>query len=143
MLDNIGGKIKTLAVVVCIIGMIASVIGAFVIWGMHDSRYNPTIWLGFIVLLAGCLGSWIGSFFTYGFGQLIESNEEEVALLRRIDNQIKAAQNQNNAAQTTSGQRSGAEKQVKMLPKGWKCPDCGYDYNGADKTCCDICGARR
>ena len=138
MFDNIGGKIKTLAVVLCIIGIIASVIGAFVIWGMHDSRYNPTIVLGFIVLVAGCLGSWLGSFFTYGFGQLIESNEEEVALLRKIESQLKAEQSQPSPVQSGSTGRK-----VNMTPKGWKCPDCGYDYNGEDKTYCDICGAKR
>ena len=33
MFDNIGGKIKTLAEVVCALGIIASVLAAFVVWG--------------------------------------------------------------------------------------------------------------
>ena len=71
MFDNIGGKIKTLAVVVCVVGMIASLIFAIVLWSM-DSYRTPTIALGFGVLIGGCVVSWVGSFFTYGFGQLIE-----------------------------------------------------------------------
>lgn len=71
MFTNIGGKIKTLAKVFCWIGIIASVICAIVLW-TQNSRYNPTIALGFGVLIGGVLSSWIGSFFMYGFGQLIE-----------------------------------------------------------------------
>lgn len=75
MFDNIGGKIKALAKVMCILGIIVSVIMAFVTW-FGGSRYGASTFLpGLITLVVGCLGSWVGSFFTYGFGQLIESTE--------------------------------------------------------------------
>lgn len=32
--------------------------------------------VGLVVIIVGCLGSWIGSFFTYGFGELIEKTTE-------------------------------------------------------------------
>ena len=62
MFDNIGGKIKTLAVSTCILGIIASVIT-----GLSQLDHG-----GILILLFGCMGSWIGAFFIYGFGELIE-----------------------------------------------------------------------
>lgn len=44
-----------------------------------SSSYNasgPTALLGFLYMVLGSLFSWIGSFFAYGFGQLIEDAEE-------------------------------------------------------------------
>lgn len=69
MFSNIGGKIKGLAVIVCALGMLASVISAIVIWASGSSDSGLT---GFAILMGGCLFSWVGSFFTYGFGELIE-----------------------------------------------------------------------
>lgn len=77
MFDNIGGKIKTLAEVVCALGIIASVLAAFVVWGQGDYYgTDSTILLGVLIIGLGSLGSWLGGFFTYGFGQLIDSLEE-------------------------------------------------------------------
>lgn len=74
MFENIGGKIKALAKVLCWIGIIASVISAIAMWGQNSS-YSPTILPGILILVLGCLLSWIGSFFAYGFGQLIENTD--------------------------------------------------------------------
>ncbi len=70
MFDNIGGKIKSLAVVVTILGIIASIIYAIILWSQNSYRHN-TILLGLGILLGGSLVSWIGSFFMYGFGEMI------------------------------------------------------------------------
>ena len=71
MFSNIGGKIKKLAVVLCILGMVASVVCA-VFCFVNSSRQQDLTLTGVLILVAGCLISWIGSFFTYGFGELIE-----------------------------------------------------------------------
>lgn len=71
MFTNIGGKIKTLAKVLCWIGIVASLIGCIVISIGSNSR-NSTVLIGLAVLIAGCIGSWVGSFFIYGFGELIQ-----------------------------------------------------------------------
>lgn len=68
MFNNIGGKIKTLAKFVAWIGIIGSIIGGIALIATDDAF----IATGIIVLLGGSLLSWIGSFFTYGFGELIE-----------------------------------------------------------------------
>lgn len=93
MWNNIGGKIKGWAKFVCWAGIILSVIMAFVAWfGNNGTSYSPyssygyssyssyhsglvtgKIIAGVILMVLGSLFSWIGSFFTYGFGELIES----------------------------------------------------------------------
>ncbi len=90
MFDNIGGKIKTLAKVLCWIGIILSIIlGIIMIIGGanvasnssygYSSRSSGTtgasVLVGILTMVLGSLGSWISSFFAYGFGQLIEDTE--------------------------------------------------------------------
>ena len=122
MFDNIGGKIKTLAHVTCILGMIASVCGAVAIW-MRNGWYTPTILAGALVLGVGCLGSWIGSFFTYGFGQLIESVEDIHAdnweILQMLN--MQSEDYTNPTAETVSSMQYGSE----------------YDYGFAESNASD------
>ena len=77
MFNNIGKKIKTLAAVICWIGIIFSIIGFLVmlIYGAVEAE-GLFIGLSFAVLVVGGFGSWIGSFFAYGFGQLIENSDK-------------------------------------------------------------------
>ena len=65
MFKNIGEKIKVLAVVITIIGCLASIVGAIICWS------EDSILIGFAVLIGGCLFSWLGSFLLYGMGELI------------------------------------------------------------------------
>ena len=87
MFNNIGGKIKTLAKVLCIIGVVLSII-----WGLitmstsaialsrgNDSEFVIVIsafFIGIFVAAIGGLSSWIGSFCLYGFGELIDKATE-------------------------------------------------------------------
>ena len=68
MFDNIGGKIKAVAKVICWIGIIASIIIGFIMLVQDED----TAFAGLLTMVLGSLGSWIGSFITYGFGQLVE-----------------------------------------------------------------------
>lgn len=72
MFENIGGKIKKLAIVLTVIGIIASfVVGilmAVAASNLHQSQLG-----GILVIILGSILSWISSFVLYGFGQLIES----------------------------------------------------------------------
>ncbi len=75
MFKNIGKKIKVLAVILCWIGITASVIAAIVmIFQAMDSYYFDDMYIvsAIIVLLVGPLLSWVASFFMYGFGELID-----------------------------------------------------------------------
>lgn len=82
MFSNIGKKIKTLAKVICIIGIVISFFFGF--WMMNIELFdgNKMTVPGLIIILGGSLISWISSFFIYGFGELIESN---VLILRSLN----------------------------------------------------------
>ena len=67
MYDNIGNKIKILAKVTFVLGAIASVIGAVILF------FNDThILLCIITAVAGSLFSWISTWLLYGFGEIID-----------------------------------------------------------------------
>lgn len=66
MFNNIGEKIKKLAIVATVLGMIASLIAAIIIWAG-----NMGVLYGIFVLVVGVVFSWISSFVLYGFGEVI------------------------------------------------------------------------
>ena len=70
-----------LASFICWIGIIISVIGFIVmlIIGINDED-GLLIGLSFTVLVVGGLGSWVGSFFMYGFGRLIDNSDKLVKM---------------------------------------------------------------
>ncbi len=73
MFDDIGNKIKTLAKVVCALGMIGSIIGGIVICLEAVNRHSDSSFaLGVLVALVGCILSWISVFVLYGFGELVD-----------------------------------------------------------------------
>ena len=76
MFDNIGSKIKTLARIVCWLGIIISVISGLAIMVSNEE----TVFVGTLIILLGSIGSWIGSFVLYGFGQLIENSDTLVEI---------------------------------------------------------------
>lgn len=99
MFDNIGGKIKTLASAMALIGIILSFVIGFVIFGIDDDM----IPVGVVIIVVGSLISWIGSFLLYGFGELIEKAcliEERLALHPQMQSarEVRLSQNERNAA---------------------------------------------
>ena len=81
MFDNIGRKIKTLAKVLCWLGIIGSEIAAIV---MINSRYTETQITGWITLFAGPLVSWISSFTLYALGEITENSATQTQLLTKL-----------------------------------------------------------
>lgn len=76
MFDKIGNKIKILSEVLCLIGILASFIGgAAVICTSTDKDANSMV-LVFIIVILGCIVSWVSSFCLYGLGELIEKVTE-------------------------------------------------------------------
>ena len=135
MFDNIGGKIKTLATVVCFLGIGASIIAASALWAQND-RYTPTIALGFGVLIGGCLASWIGSFFTYGFGELIEETTQNrvinYQILLRLDKEAGTERQSSAAVRDVPVAFANSTRMARVAPLrpnvtsgGWTCKKCG------------------
>ncbi len=69
MYNNVGDKIKGLAVFVCLIGIVLSLIYGFIL--MDEDKVG----LGLLTIFLGGVGSWLGSLTLYGFGRLVECTE--------------------------------------------------------------------
>ena len=70
MFQNIGGKIKGLAVTAFILealGLVIAGIGLAV-----SARYEDEMMAGILTLLLGPVIAWVSSWLLYGFGELIE-----------------------------------------------------------------------
>lgn len=68
MFNEIYKKIKMLAKVITIVGVIAScILGLFFI--VVDDEFRL---VGVLILIGGSLMSWVSSFVLYGFGEVIE-----------------------------------------------------------------------
>lgn len=83
MFNNIGKKIKALAKFLCILGIILSIlIGVLMI--LSHSGDPQTLFYGILVIVLGSLLSWVGAFFAYGFGELVDNSKKAVEQLERI-----------------------------------------------------------
>lgn len=98
MFQNIGKKIKTLAVVVCWIGIAGSVIGGIVMCavGADSSGGDLLIGLGLPLIFLGPLLSWIGSFVLYGYGDMITR-------IRRIERKLYGQENEEEEKSDSAG----------------------------------------
>ena len=88
MFKNMGGKIKTLTKITCWMGIIFWIIVGIVLVVIGLNAQNDGAMLmaiGAGVMVVGSLLSWIGSFFAYGFGELVDNSAIQTALLLRSE----------------------------------------------------------
>ena len=131
MFDNIGGKIKGLAKLICWAGIVVSAILGILIWANHGNFLT-----GLLYIVVGGLASWIGSFCTYGFGQLIEDTAAiRYQLMKRAVETIQ------NGVQRTAPVQNETEKKKILREEGWQCK-CGY-VNREYASSCASCGAKK
>jgi hypothetical protein len=158
MFDNIGEKIKKLAVVLTVLGIIGSIIFAIILWA------NELIGAGFLALFVGILSSWVGSFLLYGFGELIDNTKEmsnntkiqTIVLLKEASENTKNQDNKtiktainlfneyNNDIQFSiknNKTRENSEKSQDTIntAKNSECPTCFAKITNEDKEC-PFCG---
>lgn len=139
MFNNIGGKIKTVAKVLCWIGIVGSVIGgiAFMIAGGSVSQYGyyrsgatgGSFLVGLLIALVGALASWIGSFLLYGFGELIDVSKAIENKLAHMPANIPQPQPESKQSASSTPTVSGT----------WRCHKCGK-RNPYGTTSCEECG---
>ena len=139
MFENIGGKIKGLAVVIFIILTIAAVIAAFFLIGTGN---DGSVLFGILLLIIGPLTALITSWFLYGFGQLIENSD---ILVSQSKKQLTGI----SKLSTNSNQKDISEEKIAESIKSSKqsapstttdvkrCPLCGEKVTS--KTC-GFCG---
>ena len=152
MFDDIGGKIRTLAVLLCVIGVIASVlVGGMILFAGNNAA---TIITGLLVVILGCLASWGASLLVFGFGKSVENSQLIADRLSAIEQQgrrlstLLAAQQpaerqvENPAQQTapTAVERSAPQRMPNPV-KSWVCPQCGAQNRAS--VFCSGCGLYR
>lgn len=150
MFDNIGRKIKILAVVVCEVGMIASLIAAIGLWVQHDQynsltrTRNDTIWDGICVLVGGWFVSWTGCFCLYGFGQLIEDTAAiREALKPTSKPEMRPMMNApEHEARTKSVLQYAPIVGKKTENPRWTCQKCKC-INTSSNDICSCCGSKK
>ena len=132
MFDNVGSKIKVFAKVVCWIGIIASIILALVLFvaasGARYSMQTTLILSGFAVIIVGSLLSWLGSLFTYGFGELIEQTTAINAKLQHNGTGAPSTSPVITAPRPGSADTKHADRLRRMLDQGLITED---EYNQA------------
>lgn len=126
MFDNIGEKIKTLAVVTTWVGIIASIVGGFVM--LVQGTFE-----GLLVMVFGSLGAWIGSFVLYGFGQLI-TNTDVIA--------ASAKGNEGSASKASAPADAPVAAAPAAPAQPWCCANCSFTNHPRVGTC-QRCGVTK
>lgn len=75
MFSNIGSKLKVLAKILCYAGISLSLIIGSVIMVLGGANGELAFVIGLLTIVGGSLASWIGSFWAYGFGTLVENSD--------------------------------------------------------------------
>lgn len=134
MFGNIGSKIKSLAKIVCWIGIVV-----FTILGLVSIGDTPV--LGLLIVILGSLCSWIGSFFVYGFGELIEKTTEIAENTRSGNTKNKNTSNNYNEIKSNNNHQT---KKVSYPDVHIKNDDGeNFDYETSmPKTTCPSCGTQ-
>ena len=127
---NIGGKLKKAAFLIAVLGIIASVICAIMIWfgfgrfmGGYGSNGVSIFFTGLIVGAVGSLLSYIGSWILYAFGTMVENL------------QILADAAMRGTTYLSETSASSAPRSSNY----WKCPKCGCTNYKTDVSC-EHCG---
>lgn len=148
MFDNIGSKIKSLATIVCIVGIVASCLTGLVMMFMSGELGFGIFIVGLLIAAIGSLASWVGSFAVYGFGELIDNTTEIRKVLKGENNtnksyydlMMKSEPEKGIPVQHVPGS-AGARPVVSQRNPGsdeWKCPKCQRIHKNYETSC--ICG---
>ncbi len=141
--NNIGKKIKGLAKVIFWITFIMFVLGAIgggiAIFATQDCEEYPAyIAAGIAVMLVGSglgfLVSWIGSFFMYGYGQLIDDTE----INRKTNQKILAQLGGEAVPEEPAAPAAPVAPVVPQEPRAegeWFCRKCGFKNDASAKFC--------
>lgn len=87
MYENIGRKIKGLAIGLFVLGAAASILmGIYIMFfdaGNGNSNLAVNMIISILVMVIGCLVSWVSSWVLYGFGELIDTVEDIEYLIHK------------------------------------------------------------
>ncbi len=147
MFRNIGGKIKTLAALIAILGIAASVIVGIVL--MISTK--KLVGIGFLVMLLGALVSWISSWGLFALGENTENiaeierlTERYVLTLERMEQRLQQPP-AGGAQSAASARRSGADPAAETAgPSAAKDPrPAVVPVHDGDRVICPACGCNQ
>ncbi|MBR2043496.1 MAG: HPP family protein [Clostridia bacterium] len=134
MFKNIGKKIMVLTTVLCIIGMVLSLLAGFSIFYILGERTNNVaiaVSSGVAVALLYALICWIGSFAAYGYGKLIDNTDRIVKAFEQMA--------KNGEEKPTAEAKDTEIKDTEIKePTTWSCEKCGATVS-TDLDECPIC----
>ena len=132
MYNDVGKKLKTMAENVCILGILISIIAGLVILffgALSDSDAGVkgiVVVVGICVAGGGSITAWLGSIFTYAFGELVDKTastyETNCKVLRALEElqqtqeQANALANSGNADVTSESSTSTSVRRRRQLP---------------------------
>ena len=79
MFNNIGRKVKIMAAIFCLLGIVASVTLGFVL-----VSNEKTAEIGFLILFIGPFSSWLSSLALYAIGQSAENTDEMMKIVKEF-----------------------------------------------------------
>lgn len=156
MFDHIGSKIKVLATIIYVLGVILAVLLGIIL------MLNDVIGYGLLVIAIGFLLSYLNVIMLYAFGQLVENSDTVVQILKEIREQdgqwdssaepkAPTAPSKPLADSGTAGPVSSAKPKADVTVKKVRidgprqgqvvCPDCGKAQSAFQDTCWN-CGAK-
>ena len=137
MFDYIGSKVKVLAVVGCILGIIGSVILGV------TTMFSGQLPLGIVYIVVGILISWLSSLTTYAIGESAENTESILNTLTKINwNQNQnQSQNQNQNQNKNQSIETNSINFLDFDNGNWTC-SCG-SKNNAMANFCPVCHKSR
>ena len=68
MFENVGEKLQSIAIISCVLGIIGSIVVGAVL-------FEVSVIMGLVIIVVGCLGSWISSLAIYALGLCAENAE--------------------------------------------------------------------
>ena len=128
MFDNIGSKVKTMATVICVLGMIASVIlGIITIIGGQ-------FLIGLLTTVIGAFISWLSCLALYAIGESAENTEIIFQKIKTIENKLEKIA----STHTTPSPEDKNAPNIPSVPK--PDPSINAKYASGSWTC--LCGAK-
>lgn len=111
MFDNVGRKIQVISVIVLVIMLIASLVGAIIIWATLE-YVDGVFWIGLGTLVGGAAMAVFSSLMLQGFSIIVESCEGNL--------EAKATEKK-----IASNNKEHAKPSNTSDEQGWVCPKCG------------------
>ena len=136
MFNNIGRKIKTLAVVICCLNILALFISGFYCVGNGaEIDSDGLVIFGLILMVAGPIVGWLASCLLYGYGELIDKTQETAQNTR----QLLRFCGHNADGNGKSGEENTPLQEAPQAAPGHTCAYCGSNLSD-DARFCPMCG---